>query len=224
MTRTRTGRRGVSAAAAAAAALLLAFPLRPLEAQLIQVPMDDRRSLPVSVQASVGYLLVQNRFDGISGQNWYFGDAWQYRVSADVGLSMGSLGVAGTLATVPLQRGNSTSSNGEIQLRQLLATFRSPEPRSFGQIFELGLGLSQWAEYAGTDVVSGDDAKPRNAVAVAIGYGVSIPLGARFAAQLMQDYTTAIGSREGLPVGARRAQEQYTTRIGLRWRAAGAQR
>jgi hypothetical protein len=186
--------------------------------------MDDRRAMPVSVQASAGYLLAQNRYDGVSGQNWYFGDAWQYRVSADVGLSMGSLGVAGTLATVPLQRGNSTASNGEIQLRQLLATFRSPEPRSFGQIFELGLGLSQWAEYAGTDVVSGDDAKPRNAVAVAIGYGVSIPLGTRFAAQLMQDYTTAIGSREGLPVGARRAQEQYTTRIGLRWRAAGAPR
>jgi len=224
VTRTRTGRRGVSAARAALAALLFALPLRSLAAQLIRVPMADQRTMPVSVQASAGYFIAQNRFDGISGLTWYLGDAWQYRLSADVGFSMGSFGIAGTIATVPIQRGGSPASNGDIQLRQVLATFRSPEPRSFGQVIEVGLGLSQWADYSGTDALSDEDAKARNAVAIAIGYGFSLPLGKRFAIQMMQDYTTAIGSREGLPAGARRSQEQYTTRIGLRWRAAGAAR
>lgn len=219
----------MSAARAAVAAwvlpwLLLALSLRPAAAQLIRVPMADERSLPVSVQLSAGYFVAQNRFDGVSGLTWYLGDAWQYRLSADVGVSMGSFGIAGTIATVPIQRGGSAASNGDIQLRQLLATFRSPEPRGFGQVIEVGLGVSQWADYSGTDALSDADAAARNAVALAIGYGFSVPLGTRVALQVMQDYTTAIGSREGLPAGARRSQEQYTTRIGLRWRAVGAAR
>ena len=171
--------------------------------------------------ASAGYFIAQNRFDGISGLTWNLGDAWQYRLGVDVGLRSGSVGIAGTVATVPIQRGSNFNSRGDIQLRQLLATFRSPEPRTFGQIIELGVGLSQWANYSGTDALSDADAAARNAFAIAISYGFSVPLGRRFAAQLMQDYTTAIGSREGLPAGARRSQEQYTTRIGLRWRATG---
>lgn len=224
MTRTRTGRRGVPAAILGLLAAALLLPPSTLDAQLIKVPMADERSMPISVHAAAGYFLTQNRFDGISGQNWYFGDAWQYRAGVDLGLRSGSVGVSGTLATVPLQRGNSTASRGEIQLRQLLATFRSPEPRAFGQVFEIGLGLSQWADYSGTDTPTGDDAKARNAFAIAIGYGFLMPLGNRFALTLVQDYTTAIGSAEGLPPGARRSQEMYTTRIGLRWRATGVER
>lgn len=191
-------------------------------AQLIKVPMDDARAHPVSVTASFGYFVPQNRLDGVSGLPWYHGDALQYRVNADVAFSMGSFGVAGAVATVPLQRGNSTASNGEIQMRHVLATFRSPEPRSFGQVIEIAAGLSQYANYSGTDVVTGDDAKPRNAFAISLGYGFVIPLGTQFGVTLMQDYVTAIGSRNGLPAGARRSQEQYTTRLGLRWRALGA--
>lgn len=199
----------------------MALPLRAPGAQLIKVPMSDNRTIPVGIQASAGYFIAQDRFDGISGLTWNLGDAWQYRLSADVGFRSGSLGIAGTVATVPIQRGSNFNSRGDIQLRQLLATFRSPEPRSFGQIIELGVGLSQWANYSGTDVLSDADAAARNAFAIAISYGFAVPLGRRFAAQVMQDYTTAIGSREGLPAGARRSQEQYTTRIGLRWRATG---
>lgn len=183
--------------------------------------MDDARTNPISVTGSFGYFITQSKVDGVSGLPWYFGDAIQYRLSADMTFGLGSFGVSGSLANVPLQRGNSTSSNGEIQLRQLLATFRSPEPRQIGQIIELGVGLSQYANYSGTNVVTGDDAEPRNAFAFSLGYGFVIPLGKRFSATLMQDYVTAIGSREGLPAGAKRSQEQYTTRLGLRWRAFG---
>lgn len=184
--------------------------------------MDDERARPISVTGSVGYFIAQNRVDGVSGVAWYFGDAILYRVSADMAFGLGTFGVSGSLASVPVQRGNSTASNGDIQLRQLMATFRSPEPRQFGQIIEIGVGLSQYANYSGTDVVTGDDAKPRNAFAFSLGYGFVIPLGQRFGVTLMQDYVTAIGSREGLPAGAKRSQEQYTTRLGLRWRVLGA--
>ncbi len=194
-----------------------------MAAQLIKVPTSDAQRRPISAHASAGYFLTQNRFDGTSGVTWFLGDGWQYRVGADLGIKAGSIGIAGTFAEVPIQRGSNPASNGTIQLRQLLATFRSPEPRVFGQVIEVGLGLSQWAGYSGSDApLSGDDAKARNGVAIALGYGFAFPMGSRFSAQLTQDYTTVIGSREGLPAGARRSQEQYTTRIGLRWRATGA--
>lgn len=183
--------------------------------------MRDEVSRPVFVHAAAGYFVTQNRFDGQTGQPWFLGDGWQYRIGADVGTEIGTLGVAATFATVAIQRGNSLASVGEIQQRQYLGTFRSPEPRGFGQVIELGLGLSQWLNYSGTDVLSSEEAKPRNGLALVLGYGLSIPLGKRFTVALTQDYTTVIGSGEGLPSGTRRSQEQYTTRIGLRWQAFG---
>lgn len=183
--------------------------------------MSDEVSRPIAVFGSAGYFLTQNRFDGQSGEPWFLGDGWQYRVGADVALSVGSIGVAATFATVPLQRGSGTTSVGEIQQRQFLGTFRSPEPEGFGQVIELGLGLSQWLNYSGTGTLSAEDKQARNALALVLGYGLSIPLGKRVTVTLAQDYATVIGSGEGLPPGARRAQEQYTTRIGLRWRVAG---
>lgn len=204
------------------AALLTLAPASRVGAQIIDVPMEDARTRPLLVTASLGYFVTQSRYDGESGLAWYFGDAIQYRVNADMAVRVGSFGLAGTWASVPLQRGNSFSSNGKIQLRQLFASFRSPEPESFGQVIELGLGLSQYANYTGTDVVTGDDEKPRNSLAFALGYGFVIPLGRNVGVTLVQDYVTAIGSRSGLPAGAQRSQEQYTTRLGLRWRALGA--
>lgn len=221
MTTSRTARRGLSAVGLGLALLTVAAS-RPLAAQLIQVPESDSKSWPISVNASAGYFLTQNRYDGQSGQPWYLGDGWQYRVGADVQSGIGTLGVAATIATVPIRRGNNIGSVGEIQQRQLLGTYRSPEPRGFGQVIEIGVGLSQWAGYSGTDVLTADEAKARNALALVLGYGISIPLGTRFALALAQDYATVVGSGKGLPPGTRRAQEQYTTRIGLRWRAFGA--
>jgi hypothetical protein len=218
--RTLGFRRGF--AASFGLALLVSAASTPLAAQLIPVPMSDEVSRPIAVSASAGYFLTQNRFDGQSGQPWYLGDGWQYRVGADVSLDIGSLGVAATFATVPIQRGNVTTAIGEIQQRQILGTFRSPEPEGFGQVIELGVGLSQWLNYSGSGTLSADDLKARNALALVLGYGLSIPLGKRATVTLAQDYATVIGSGEGLPPGTRRAQEQYTTRIGLRWRVIGA--
>ena len=220
VTISRTAGRGFSAAGLGLAFLAL-LCARPLSAQLIKVPMSDKVTRPIFVHAAAGYFLTQNRFDGQSGEQWILGDGWQYRVGADVGTAIGALGVAATFVTVPIQRGAGVGSVGEIQQRQFLATFRSPEPRGFGQVVELGVGLSQWLNYSGIDVLTADEAKPRNALAFVIGYGLAIPIGKRFSASVSQDYATVIGSGEGLPSGTRRAQEQYTTRIGLRWQAFG---
>lgn len=221
MTTSRTAGRGFSAVGLGLAFLALTVAC-PLDAQIIKVPTSDAVSRPISVHASAGYFLTQNRFDGQTGQPWFLGDGWQYRAGADIGFDIGTLGVSATLATVPIQRGNSFASVGEIQQRQFLGTFRSPEPRGFGQVIELGVGLSQWVNYSGTDVLSPEEAEARNALALVLGYGLSIPLGSRFTVSLTQDYATIVGSGEGLPAGTRRAQEQYTTRIGLRWKAVGA--
>jgi hypothetical protein len=221
VTTTRTAGRGF-AAVGLGWAIVASLLARPVEAQLIKVPTSDEVSRPITVHGSAGYFITQNRFDGQSGLPWYLGDGWQYRVGGDVGTQLGSFGVAATFASVAIQRGNSAASVGDIQQRQFLATFRSPEPRGFGQVIDIGVGLSQWLNYSGTDVLSAEDAEARNGVALVLGYGLSIPLGSRAIVTLAQDYSTVIGSANGLPAGARRAQEQYTTRIGLRWRVLGA--
>lgn len=204
--------------------LLLGAAPALVDAQIIRVPSPSETRRPVAINASAGFFRTQSRFDGQSGVSWNLGDAFQYRVSADVGLRSGSLGIAGTLATVPIQRGGNPGSDGDIQFRQLLATFRSPEASGFHQVIEIGVGLSQWANYSGSDVLSDDETKARNGVALLIGYGFAFPLGERFAVSLVQDYGTVIGSAEGLPSGSSRAQQQFTTRLGVRWRVAGGQR
>ncbi|MBX3133627.1 MAG: hypothetical protein KF689_09615 [Gemmatimonadaceae bacterium] len=220
MTTTRTGRRGLAAALALVASLSL-WPVQALDAQIIRVPDSDDRQMPVTVHGSFGYFVAQNRFDGRDQLTWFLGDAYQIRLGADAALGIGSVGLSGTLATVPIQRGNSTASRGDIQLRQVFAMFRSPEPQGFGQVVQFGIGISQWANYSGTDVLTESEAAARNALAIGLSYGFALPLGKRFSLTLVQDYVTAVGSREGLPASARRSQEQYTTRLGLRYKVLG---
>lgn len=203
--------------------MLCAAALSPASAQLIRVPAPDEAVRPLNASLSAGYFQTQSRFDGQSGVAWLLGDGFQYRASVDVGLRTGSLGITGTLATIPIQRDGSPLSDGDIQFRQLLATFRSPQGQGFSQVIEISAGLSQWVNYSGTDVLSDDERKARNALTFVIGYGFAFPLGTRASITLVQDYATVIGSAEGLPSGARRSQEQYTTRIGVRYRIRGTQ-
>jgi hypothetical protein len=193
----------------------------PLDAQLIRVPSPDESKRPVSVSLSAGYFLTQDRFDGQSGVQWQLGDGYQYRAAVDVGLRSGALGLTGTVATIPIRRDGDPSSDGDITLRQFLATFRSPQGSGFSQVIEVSAGLSQWANYSGGDVLSDEEKEPRNALTFVIGYGFGFPVGSRATVTLVQDYATVIGSGEGLPPGAKRSQEQFTTRLGLRYRIRG---
>ena len=102
----------------------------PARAQIIKVPAPDQAARPIAVSATFGFLQTQSRFDGQSGVLWSLSEALQYRATLELGLRSGSLGVAGSLASVPIRRQGGTAplnSNGDIQLRQLLGTFRTPE-------------------------------------------------------------------------------------------------
>ena len=165
-----------------------------------------------------------SRFDGQSGTFWNLGEAIQYKGAVDVALRSGSLGVSGALASVPISRSGGTApanSDGDIQLRVLLATFRTREMDGPHQIIEVGLGLGQWANYSGTDAITADERKARNALALTIGYGFGFTLGDRVALFVIQDVSTLWGSGEGLTAGQSRQVQQYTTRLGLRYRVSG---
>jgi opacity protein-like surface antigen len=196
----------------------------PARAQIIKVPAPDQAARPIAVSATFGFLQTQSRFDGQSGVLWSLGEALQYRATLELGLRSGSLGVAGSLASVPIRRQGGTAplnSNGDIQLRQLLGTFRTPETEGGHQIIEVGLGVSQWTDYSGTDQLTADEAKARNAFTLVVGYGFGFTVGDRASLILVQDVSTLWGSKEGLPSGASRMVRQYTTRVGLRYRMRG---
>jgi hypothetical protein len=196
----------------------------PAGAQIISVPAPDQTRRPISATAAFGFLQTQSRFDGQSGVGWSLSEALQYRASVEYGLRSGSLGLAGSLASVPIRRVGGTApvnSRGDIQLRQVLATFRTNEQEGAHQILELGLGMSQWANYSGTDQLTDDEAAARNAFTLVVGYGFGFTLGDRAAIMLVQDMATLWGSKEGLPSGESRQVRQYTTRVGLRYRLVG---
>jgi hypothetical protein len=205
----------------ALATALVAVPALALDAQIIRVPSASSARRPVSASVQAGYFQTQSRYDR-TGEFWALGDGFQYRAAVDVGIRSGSIGLTGTLATIPLVRSSNPSGRGDIQFRQLMATFRSPEGSGFHQLFEVSAGLAQWANYSGSDVLSPSEREARNAFSLVIGYGFGFPVTDRAAFTLVQDAATIIGSSEGLPSGARRSVQQYTTRLGLRYRFTGA--
>lgn len=210
--------------AASLALLLATAAAAPLSAQIINVPPPQQARRPIAASLTFGFLQTESRFDGQSGVLWSLGDAMQFRGTAELGLRSGSLGVAASLANVPIRRQGGTApanSNGEIQLRQLLGTFRTPETDGAHQIVEVGLGLSQWAGYSGSDVLTDEESKARNAFTLVVGYGFGFALGDRASIMLVQDYATLWGSKEGLPSGTSRMVRQYVTRFGFRYRFVG---
>ena len=112
----------------ALAALVLCAPAAG--AQIISVPAPDQTRRPLSATATFGFLQTQSRFDGQSGVGWSLSEALQYRGSIEYGLRSGSVGLTGSLASVPIRRVGGTApldSRGDIQLRQALASFRTNE-------------------------------------------------------------------------------------------------
>ena len=207
-----------------AAALLLASPL---DAQIIKVPSLDESRTPISASLHFGFLQTQGRFDGQSNTQWNLGESLQYRASIEYGLRSGSLALVGSLANVPIYRTGGTApaySNGTIQLRQYLAAFRTPETEGAHQIVDVGIGVSQWTVYSGTDPLTADERKARNALTLVVGYGFGITLGRRAALTMVQDMATLWGSGEGLAAGRSRTVRQYATRVGVSYRVRGSRK
>ncbi len=205
-------------------AVVAAVVATPVAAQLIKVPAPREATRPVTLSATVGFLQSQGRVDGQSGAIWYLGEAVQRRVSLDIGLRSGALGVALADARLPLSRSGGSAqpnSDGNIAQRSYLVTFRSRETEGAHQIVELAGGLSHWADYRGTDPLTADEATARNALTLVVGYGFGFTVGQRATLTLVQDYATLWGPGEGLRAGETRAVRQYVTRVGIRYRFTG---
>jgi hypothetical protein len=195
------------------------------EAQIISVPRPEQTGPPVTLSLSFGFLSSGSRYDGQSGTLWQLGEALVYRATLDFGMRSGALGLTGSLARQPIRRSGGSApvnSDGDIDLRQFLATFRTREGQGAHQVVEVGLGLAQWANYSGTDVLTADERKPRNALALNIGYGFGFSIGDRASLFVLQDLATLWGSGEGLTAGQSRQVQQYTTRLGARYRFRGS--
>lgn len=197
----------------ALAALLLAA--RPLRAQLLKVPPPVETRVPVALTAGFGFLQTTGRYDGTSQTYWSLGDGLQYRAALDIGLRSGSFSLAGTTAKVPIRRSNGPL--GEIEMRQYLATFRTPETEGPHQILELGAGMSQWLNYTGPEQLTAVEAEPVNALTLTIGYGFGFTVGKRLSVLFVQDVGNLWGPKKDLAGGETRLQRQYVTRLGARY-------
>lgn len=200
-------------------ALLLTLPERAA-GQLIRVPDEESVGPTVTLTGGAGLLLVGDRYDVTDGTRWLMGEAIQMRAMLDIAMRSGTLGVVGTLATVPMLRANS-GAPGEIQLRQLMVSLRSPSSDRFHQTIEISGGWSQWASYRGDDVLTAEQKQARNGLAVMLGYGAAFPIGSRVTFSFAQDIGAIIGSGKDLPVGESRSQSVYQTRLELRIRLSG---
>ena len=218
--RTQRGLRGLARLLCLCAGVSASAP-----AQLIKVPAPSIARRPITVSVSSGFLQTEGRYDGQTGSVWALGEAAQHRLMVDLGLRSGALGLTASTAQVPISRSGTLTtarSDGTIQLRQLLATFRTLEQEGPHQIVELGAGLSQWVGYRGADLSTADDRDARNAFTLIVGYGFGFSLGSKASLTLVQDYATLWGPSEGLTAGQSRSQRQYVTRLGLRYRLSGA--
>jgi hypothetical protein len=203
-----------------AALLAVGVPARAA-AQLIHVPEEDSFGRTITLTGGAGLLIVGSRYDASEGARWRMGEAIQMRGALDVAMRSGSLGLVATLATVPMVRSTSPANRGEIQLRQLMLSFRSPASDGFHQTLEVSGGWSQWASYRGDDVLSAEQKKARNGLAVMLGYGAAFPIGSRVTFSFAQDIGAIIGSGKDLPVGESRSQSIYQTRLELRIKLSG---
>lgn len=190
-------------------------------AQLIRVPDEDSFGPRITLSGGAGLLFVGDRYDAIDDARWLMGEAIQMRGSVDVAMRSGSLGLVATLATVPIVRSTAPGNRGEIQLRQLMLSFRSPSSPGFHQTLEVSGGWSQWARYRGDDVLTSEAKRARNGLAVMLGYGAAFPLGDRVTFSFAQDIGAIIGSGKDLPVGESRSQNVYQTRMELRIKLSG---
>lgn len=208
-----------STARALLVALLAVLGTSAADAQILRVPeRNEAERSPFYFAFSVGLLQSQNRFDGVDGDFWLLGDGVNYRFSLERGIRAGAIGLTANIATLSLARAGRPGSDGEIQLRQYLATFRTPETDGFHQVIEIGTGLSQWTSYSGNDVLTDEERAARNAFTIQVGYGFGFRIARRATLNLVQDYAWLIGSKEGVPSGVSRSTQQSTTRLGARLR------
>lgn len=202
--------------------LALLVTAAPLDAQVIRIGARPTRP---AFWASLGAGLLQSQSvnDGRTGTVWAFGDGLQYSGSIEYAMrGDAGLGLYGTYSRVGLAHYDSLGCSGGCdatgQIAQALAIFRIGGGVGFGQVIELGLGATRYADFRedGTGAPL-EPLEPVTDFTFKLGYGFGYGLSERSHIFLVQDFVTAIHSREGLDREASNLVQQRVLRIGFRY-------
>jgi hypothetical protein len=212
-------------------------------AQILRI--DAAREPTVWLSAGPGYeQFGRDVYDGRTQSVWRFGNGFQYRASIEKTISnQSAIGVAATYGRMPLRYyalgpatpnidGAPTSACGagngcraHAQVGSLGVTFHVGGGARTGifQVIEGTAGVTRYANFRedASDATLGPDANLD--ASLTVGYGVGYTLSRAVQISLVQDYSTVLHERTGLPSGQSALGQMYTTRLSVRL-GAGSRR
>jgi hypothetical protein len=199
-------------------------------AQIIRLPKNTSGEPAFWGSAALGLVQLQRVDDGTTQSHWDFGSAVQYRGSLEYAIGRGnSFGVSGTFARVPLTYrtfsdlgiplpggGTCIDCDAKADVTSILAAFHGGGGAGFHQVIELSAGALMYRNFK-TD--AGDELPPKSDTdfSFALGYGFGYTLNRTIQFNLVQDAVLAVHQREGLSGSDRTTNQQYVTRIGVRF-------
>lgn len=199
-------------------AVLLATAAASLPAQIIDSGRRGPGEPIAFTSLSVGWLQHGGLCDPDSNSCWNFGSAPQFRVTLEMPMGRGaSIGVAGTMAKVPLIYSGSSCGecDADANVSQLMANLRLGSGSGFHQVIDANAGITLFSHFRD---VGGTKLPPDNTVTsftFTIGYGFGYAMSERMQIMLVQDYGLVIHKR--MPGDPNNTAQQSTTRIGLRY-------
>jgi hypothetical protein len=211
--------------------LFVLFPLLVVAseagAQIIRRPGYGRGE--PSGWFSAGAALVQpwSVVDGTTGTRWDFGDATQYSASLEKALSGGAtLGLRGTYARVPLTYRRTSDAvfqtDADARVSQLFATMHVANGDQFHTVLELTAGATVYYDFR--DRAQGAKLapdKPDADFTFALGYGFGYAFSKKFSIDVVQDLTTVLHQKTGLPAGEKSSVRINGTRLVARFGLGG---
>lgn len=199
----------------------------PLRAQVFKIP--KRVAEPAYwVGGNLGYLQLQEVFDGRTQRVWGFSGALQYRAFLEYSLGRGSsVGVSGSYARMPLAYesfdgspvlpGGGARVDAHADVGSLMATFHAGGGDGFHYVLDAGLGMTRFARFRDdrTDTRLGPGTNDDFSFSIGTGFGYST--GPRTEFFIVQEYGNVFHERGGLSNDTRTSAQQLTTRLGARF-------
>lgn len=177
---------------------------------------------------NLGYLQLQEVFDGRTERVWGFSGGLQYRAFLEYSLGRGSnVGVSASYARMPLAYesfdgspvvpGAGSRVNAHADVGSLMATFHAGGGDGFHYVFDAGAGMTRFARFR--DDGTGATLVPRtnDDFAFSIGTGFGYSTSPRTEFFIVQEYGNVFHERGGLSNDTRTSAQQLTTRLGARF-------
>ena len=192
------------------------------EGQILGVPQNGGEPAFWG-SVSIGLLQLGTVDDGETQSSWDFGTGAQYRAALEWGIGrQSSIGVTATHARMPLSYFSTseptcTRCNAHADVQSANASFHAGGGAGFHQIVEIQAGFTRFGNFR-TD--QGDAELPPSAdtdFSFGLGYGFGYGFSERMQVMFVQDYTTSLHQRDGLPGGSRSTTQHLITRLGLRY-------